>query len=585
MTTAPTDSILTADIGNVNTRVALFDLVNGKFRFIAGGEARTTVEPPYNSLSEGLRRALEDLQRVSGRAFMDENDRLIMPVRDDGNGVDAFAATASAGDPLKVALVGLTPNVSLTSARRAALSTYIQVVDVIGLNDRRREEQQIDALLAAKPELVIIAGGTEGGSQAAVLKLAETVALAANLMPEGTRPEILFIGNSSARDGVREKYDGLCEVLVADNARPELNSEQLAPARRQLSWLFEHARLATLGGYTELAQWGGGTVAPTATAFGNVIRFLGEISDGRKGVLGVDVGSTATTAAAAFGKDLSLTVRSDLGVGHNAARVLSHTTVGQLMQWLPEEYSDEEVRDYLFNKTLAPAIVPYELRELYIEHALARQCLSAALTTAQAAWPRNVNGNGANSAPASFDPLIGAGAVLARAPHPGQAALMLLDGVQPIGVTRLMLDTNAVMAALGATAALNPVAVSQVLQAGDLMTLGVAVCLSGAARFGQEVARVKLEPANDDPVERKVMFGSLEVLPLPLGEEAKLTVRPSRGLDAGFGPNTAKTIPVIGGAVGVIIDARGRPIAFPKAPDRRREMVKQWFETLGEYSL
>lgn len=584
MTTAPTDSILTADIGNVNTRVALFDLVNGKFRFIASGEAHTTAEPPYNNISEGLRRALEDLRRVSGRACVDENDRLIMPVRDDGNGVDAFTATASVGDPLKVALVGLTPNVSLTSARRAALSTYTQVVEVFGLNDRRREEQQIDALLAAKPELVIIAGGTEGGSQMAVLKLAEMVALAANLLPDGARPEILFIGNSSARDGVREKYDGLCEVLVADNARPDLKTEQLAPARRQLSWLFEHARLAALGGYTELAQWGGGTVTPTATAFGNIVRFLGDISDGKTGVLGVDVGSTATTLAAAFGEDLSLVVRSDLGMGHNAARVLTNTATSQLMQWLPEEYSEEEVRDYLFNKTLSPAAVPYELRELYIEHALARLCLSAALTTAQAAWPMSVNGNGL-VASRSFASLIGAGAVLAHAPRPGQAALMLLDGLQPAGVTRLVLDRHGVMAAMGAAAALNPVAAAQVLQASDLMTLGAAVCLSGAAKFGQEVARVKLEPARGDPVERKVIFGSLEVLPLPLGEEAKVTIRPSRGFNAGFGPNTAKTITITGGVLGVIVDARGRPIAFPKAPDRRRAVVKQWFDALGEYGL
>lgn len=582
MTTAPTDSILTADIGNVNTRVALFDLVNGKFRFIAGGDAHTTAEPPYGNFSEGLRRALEDLQKVSGRAFMDENDRLIMPVRDDGSGADAFAATASVGDPLKVALVGLMPNVSLASAQRAVASTYIQIVDVLGLNDRRREEQQIDALLAAKPELVVIAGGTEQGSQAAVLKLAETVALAANLMPEGARPDVLFIGNSAARNGVREKYEGVCEVLVADNARPELNSEQLAPARRQLSWLFEHVRLAGLGGYAEIASWGGGAVTPTATAFGNTVRFLAEISDGRKGVLGVDVGSTATMMAAAFGKDLSLSVRSDLGVGHSAARVLNNTSINQIMQWLPGDYSEEEVRDYVFNKTLSPATVPYDLHELYLEHALARQCLGASLNTAQAAWP--TNGKGPGPFP-SFDPIIGAGAVLARAPRPGQAALILLDGLQPVGATTLMLDRHGLMAALGTAASLNPVAVTQILQAGDLMTLGTAVCLSGAAKVGQEVARVKLEPADGDPIETKVNFGSLEILSLPPGKEAKLTVRPSRGLDAGFGPNAAKSITVVGGALGVIVDARGRPIVMPKSADKRRELVKGWCEALGEYGL
>ncbi|MEK7329130.1 MAG: glutamate mutase L, partial [Chloroflexota bacterium] len=273
MTTAPTDSILVVDIGNIATRAALFDIVSGDFRFVAQGEARTTAEPPFANVEEGLHHALEELQRVTGRAFVDANDRLIIPTSPDGNGADAFAATASAGEPLRVAVVGLMPNVSVASARRVATSTYAVVGEVLGLGDRRREAQQLDALLAAKPEVVIITGGTENGSQSAVLRLAETVAMASRRLPDGSRPEILFAGNSAVQGKIRELFDGLSEVLIADNLRPELDSESLVPARRQLAWLYEHIRLASLGGYTDLSQWGTGGITPTATAIGNVIRF------------------------------------------------------------------------------------------------------------------------------------------------------------------------------------------------------------------------------------------------------------------------------------------------------------------------
>ncbi|MBI3242214.1 MAG: glutamate mutase L [Chloroflexi bacterium] len=583
MTTAPTDSILVVDIGNITTRAALFDIVSGDFRFVAGGEARSTAEPPYANVEEGLHHALEELQKVTGRAFVDANDRVIIPTAPDGNGVDSFAATASVGDPLRVAVVGLMPNISLSSAHRLAASTYALVGEALGLGDRRREAQQLDALLAAKPEVVIIAGGTENGSQSAVLRLAETVALASRRMPEGTRPEILFAGNGAMQDKIKAMFEGLSEVFVADNLRPELDNEIIAPARRQLAWLYEHIRLASFGGYTDLSQWGTGSVTPTATAFGNVIRFMSETS-GNKSTLGVDVGSMSTVMAAATGDDLVLTVRPDVGVGHSALRLLSQAKLDHISRWLPEDFSDDEVRDYVYNKSLAPATVPHELREIYLEHALARQCLQATFATARPAWAGKVKATYGGLMPA-FETIIGSGAVLGRAPRFGQAALMMVDGLQPTGVVTLMLDMHNLLPAVGAAAMQNPIAAAQVLQSQSFASLGVVVSLVGEARLGQNVVRVKLNPTQGEAVDMKVPYGSLEVLRLPPGQEAKLTVQPLRGFDAGFGAGVSKTMTITGGEVGVIIDARGRPIEFPATPEKQRDAVSRWCARLGEYGI
>ncbi len=583
MTTAPTDSILTVDIGNVSTRAILFDIVSGDFRFVAGGQARTTAEPPFANVEEGLHHALEELQKVTGRAFADANDRVIIPIAPDGNGVDAFAATASVGDPLRVAVVGLMPNVSVASAHRVATSTYAVVGEVLGLGDRRREAQQLDALLAAKPEVVIITGGTENGSQTAVLRLAETVAMASRRMAEGARPEILFAGNSAMQEKIKAMFDGLSEVLMADNLRPELDNELIAPARRQLAWLYEHIRLASFGGYTDLSQWGTGSVTPTATAFGSVIRFLSQTS-GHKNMLGVDVGSMSTVMAASFGDDLTLTVRPDVGVGHSAMRLLGQMKLDQVSRWLPEEFSDDEVRDYLHNKSLAPATVPHELRELYLEHALARQCLQAAFATARSGWAGKVKTPYGGLMP-PFENIIGSGAVLARAPRFGQAALMMIDGLQPTGVATLMLDMHSLLPAIGAAAMQNPIAATQVLQSNSFANLGVLVSLVGEARSGQNVVRVKLNPTEGEAIDLKVPFGSLEVLRLPPGREAKLTIQPLRGFDAGFGAGVSKTMTITGGEAGVMIDARGRPIEFPATANKRREAVSKWCAKLGEYGI
>ena len=54
-----------------------------------------------------------------------------------------------------------------------------------------------------------------------------------------------------------------------------------------------------------------------------------------------------------------------------------------------------------------------------------------------------------------------------------------------------------------------------------------------------------------------------------------------RRADAGVGPGKSGAIQVTGGALGVVIDARGRPLQFPGDPVRRRELMKRWSYAVG----
>ena len=114
------DSLLAIDIGAMITRALLFDVVNGRYQFLAAGSAVTTPGAPYRNVGEGVRRALDQLQEISGRMLMRDDESVIIPSASDGSGVDAVAATFSAGPPLKVVAVGLLEDVSLESARRLA---------------------------------------------------------------------------------------------------------------------------------------------------------------------------------------------------------------------------------------------------------------------------------------------------------------------------------------------------------------------------------------------------------------------------------------------------------------------------------
>ena len=62
-----------------------------------------------------------------------------------------------------------------------------------------------------------------------------------------------------------------------------------------------------------------------------------------------------------------------------------------------------------------------------------------------------------------------------------------------------------------------------------------------------------------------------------------MNATPAAGVDVGAGRGKALTREVPGGEVGLIIDARGRPIVFPDDPAERRGRVRQWQSMLDAY--
>lgn len=590
------DSFLGVDFGTITTRVALFDVVDGQYRFIGAGSAPTTLAPPYLDVGEGMRNALDQLAQATGRVFLDRDENLVVPGRADGAGVDAVVATASAGPEIRAVIAGLMPDISGESVRNLASSTYIKIVDELGLHDHRREEQQIDAILAAQPDLILIAGGTEGGACQAVLRQVEIVEMGCRLMPEERKPHVLYAGNSQIARTVQEKLIGHAKVHTVPNLRPSLEFEDLAPARAELASIFEDLRSSQLPGFAEMAQWSGQMLTPTARAFGQIVRFFSRVYEPGKGVLGADVGASTTTIAAAFEGRLHLTVRPGLGLSGEAEHAPS-----LLARWLPNDVPDDQILEYLYDKSLNPGTIPAEIEELYLEHAIAREVLREALLQAESSWRpypghrlqalrkhqqgRTSDGPGGELLP-WFEPVLASGALFARAPRMGMTALTLLDGLQPTGVTTLVLDKYSLAPMLGAAANLNPVAVVQVLDSGVFINLGTVVAPVGRARPGSPILRVQMQPDSGSEVNVEVRAGTLKVLPLAPGQTARLSLRPVGGIDVGLGPGRPANLRrVLGGAVGLIVDARGRPLALSNDPARRRENQQKWLTELNGPTL
>ena len=574
-------SLLAVNVGASSTRAVLFDVVEGQYRFIASGQAPSTAEAPYKDVTLGVYQAIENLQRITGKTLLDQNSQLISPVQNDGSGVDAFAATLSAGPTLRAVVVGLLSEVSLQSAQRLAETAYLQVIETFGLNDARKPDEQIDAVLRARPDVIILTGGTDGGASRSLQKIIESIGLACYLMPEEKRPAILFAGNQSLADSVKGSLGKLTPSLhFSPNVRPSLDTEDLGPASRELAQVLSDVRKRQMPGVDQLAAWTGGRILPTAYAEGRIIRLLSQMNGANRGILGVDIGTTAAVVAAGFNGKLTLGVYPQFGLGENLPGLLGYAELEDIMRWLPLDIAPSVVRDYLYQRSLYPGTIPATKEDHAIGHAITRQVLYLALREARRSFPPEARLVKKDLMPL-FEPILAGGGALSDSPTPGQSLLLLLDALQPVGITSIIIDQNNLLPLLGAAAESNQLLPVQVLESGAFMSLGTIVSVISSASYGQPVLRARLTYEDGTEARAEVKFGGLEILPLAMGQTARLSLQPLQRSDVGNGPGRNAAVQVAGGVMGVVIDARGRPLTLPDDAVRRRELLKKWLWSVG----
>ncbi len=576
-------SILAVDCGSVVTKAVLLDRVSGTYRFIAKGEALTTVEPPWQDIAIGVERAIEQIEDVTMRVMLDEGKHLIVPQQSSGVGVDAFLIVGSAAPPIHVVLAGLVPELSLSSAIRAVAGTYSAVEGIIIQEPRRRmsTEEQIQLILDSQSDVICITGGTDNGARIPPLELTETIALAYSLLNEGSRPRLLYAGNAALRQRVAEITAGLAEVHAVDNVRPSLDIENLSAVRTELDTMYREQHLARLPGIELITEWSDLPIFPAAEAFSRLVQYMWYLDESPKGTLGIDLGAVNTTVAAVFESRLYVTIRGDLGSVHGGRRILEQRGGEMITRWMPIPYTPEQAHGALLNRELRPGSVPEESEELWLEQAVAREIIREALKTARPGWHPGTAQPHRQMMPL-FDPILVSGGVLAGAPRPGQVALMVLDAVEPIGVSTLLVDSNGLATVLGAVAHIKPQATVDTLDNGGIVNLATAICPVGMARKGDIVLRVRVNYEQGGTLEVEVPYGSLEVLPLPPGQEAILELQPLRRFDVGLGgPGKGGKRRVWGGLVGLIVDARGRPLQILADAEERQEQLQQWLWDMG----
>lgn len=566
-------AILGIDIGSIYTRAVLIDLVDGVYHFVARGQAATTANSPSGDVQEGVLRALREIEASTGRDLLDYEKNLIYPESADNNGVDACVITSSAGQPIRAVLVGLVPDVSLASARRAADSTYMQTVETISLGDTRPQDEQIDSVVNAMPDVIVIVGGTEGGASESIRRQIDTVRIACGLLEAGRKPTVLYAGNSHMQTYVEERIaaDASTPLLVAPNLRPALHIERLAGTQKKLGELYHFKKSLRTPGFAELGRWTDEGIQPTAQGFSRTVQVLGQVFN--ESVLGIDLGSSATTVVASLDGELYLNVFAGLGIGAASTELLQHTRIENVTRWLPTLMDSGQALDYIFNKAVYPHRIPVTREEIALEYAMARELLRAAILQARKGW----RGQPEVGPLPPFRTILLSGSTLASPPHPGWSLLTVLDALQPGVRTRILTDPFGLAPALGHMAQISPTAVIQVLETGSFEELSTVLPAPGRTGAGQNIARFTLRFSDGRSSSFQAKGGEISVIDVPYGTEAELHFRSSGGIETG---TRNRRLAIRGSSMGLVIDGRGRPRRLPRQPEARLAVLVRWQESL-----
>jgi hypothetical protein len=160
--------------------------------------------------------------------------------------------------------------------------------------------------------------------------------------------------------------------------------------------------------------------------------------------------------------------------------------------------------------------------------------------------------------------------------------MVLLNALQPTGVTTIALDQNTIAAAVGAAAAVNPLLTVHALDSTNFHNLCTVISPIGQAQPGTPILRVRISDGNDNEKSVDIKYGALEIINLPAGQITTVHLHPLHRFDVGMGgPGRSGSVKVIGGSLGLVVDARGRPLALPADHARRRELMKRWLWTMG----
>lgn len=365
------DPVLAIDFGSTYTKAVLID--RDAAAIVGAAHTPSTVG---TDVTVGLARVLAELSARTGTNL---------------RRTPALACSSAAGG-LRVAVIGLVPALSLEAARRAALGAGAKIVAAYGYKLTPRALAELEALA---PDIVLLAGGTDGGDEETILHNAQALARA------GLRAPFIVAGNQCVLDECVDALRAAGKTAhPAENLLPDVGHVQVRSVHDIVRNLFithiTHAKgIDRVAEHLDLVA----DIVPTPSAVLEAARLVAEGTEASPGLgdtVVIDVGGATTDVhSVASGAPtrpgvvvrglpelrLKRTVEGDLGMRVNAPTIVERYGRPKLLALAggTEELAEADIDRYAAHVSVRTEHVPADDRERSLDHALGRAAVRLAM--------------------------------------------------------------------------------------------------------------------------------------------------------------------------------------------------------------
>ncbi|MCK5785819.1 MAG: glutamate mutase L [Candidatus Sabulitectum sp.] len=444
------DRLLVSDVGSTTTKLLLLEVGGGKFKALGSVAVGTTVEKPSEDVCIGFLQGVKKLSEQTGIELLDGDGILSVP----------YYTTSSAGGGLQILVVALASSDSGSMAKAVAFSSGGVVLDSFAIDDDMPRVEKIRRMKHLSPDLVVMAGGYDGGAIAGVVNMAQLVAFS-HPRPKfgGGKLPLVFCGNPQVRPYITGMLGDLFSLSFAENIRPDGLTFNLKPAISQVHTLFMDHVMQMAPGYSKLSSMTSSPIIPTPAG---VDRILERYTSQLKGnVVLADMGGATTDIFSNIRGGFQRTVAANTGMSYSLSNIIREAGPERVFAHIPT-VDEKLARNWILSKTLFPTVVPADETSEAVECAAAAEGMRLAwkhhleigYERTRVGFTERVRRLGKCKFDEAFKTVqgdsfrvsdisvvIGAGGVMAHATK-RRAAWILVSGFRPKGLTALMVDRH-----------------------------------------------------------------------------------------------------------------------------------------------
>ena len=430
------------------------------------------------------------------------------------------------GRPLRVATLDAQAGHLERATRRALLAAGAEVVVALATGDQRSFGERAQLLRRAAPDLVLVPLADRGGADRLTI-LSEPLRF--GCAAQQPRPDLIL---ASGDDGAIARATPLLAPFAPD-LMPDVRTD---PGRKRLATRIRELRRGDGVLRDDMVEE---LAARAASVHGAP-------------VLVVDITGVSTSLVRADAAGVSAAVHArPLGIGESADHLVARAGLDRVRRWIPWPVDAPTLLDRVFQRARWPGAAPGERETVALEIALAHEAVAHAFADARAAGVAEILRD------VSVILLTGRLAALA---DPASRVLVAVDALEPERPVAVMSDDGDALMAQAAEALRSGEHASldgAVRDRGVPLAAVVPVGRRGVVRLGTD-GRVR-----EERVERDAFFA--------LAAQGDVDV-------SGAGIEPAR---VPAGGIGVLLDARPRPLALPPRDAERVPAVARWYEAVG----